>query len=787
MPGLNLEHTFKTVSPRLMESAKDLICYAIIYAVALYGSLPLFSSSSPVPPGFDSVMHLSKVRVFSQFFPSVPKWFPWWYCGAPSLRFYPPLSYLVATSVSWLFQASALEAYQFTDFFSFFLAGLFMHLFMRRVSGSRFAGVSSAVLYMLSPQTLYGRFFVGQFTHNFSMFLIPLTLYCIAKYGNDVKRTALVTAPLFALLFLSHYQTALSFGFMLGIYIFISLFIGRRKGQLEHARTRTLGLFLGGALGIFLACFWLLPSLMEGFGQLGLTREAALKTMVPVESLFVEAKYLRYLQPIQQLWCEQYFLGLPLIVFAFIAFVLIVRRKIIAEKMLWGIIFASWAAFFLFAIVSPYAGLVIGWPNRFPYFVSMPLAMLAGLAINWFEDHIPSLLGKTVSHRRLITYLILTVVMLSTLVQAADMGRFVYYPYANEIQVSERLGILGLKADERIASFGTLSYVFNVVSDGWQLDGGYSQGQVNPDFYYRYWLTLTTDDNVSAILKTLNETNTRYVIFPQGSHIPSPYLNQTFFDQDNTNGFTIFSLKDNYPLNFVEVTSGHASVSYSHPNPDELFLTVQDCSEGATLVVKMNYYPCWTAYPSRGEAKLTKDTDGLMKIEIHGADSLSITLQYGSTLIDNVALGVTLMGTVAYLLMISRSFLRGPNRWNHTRHKGSGIENPKTRKNGKNGQQNGSPKVKALESQIDKSSLKGFPSTIIDALLMGAISAFSFFYVLPYVTIPGVPMPVDTQGHLFKVWYILDALSKYGKLPMWIRFGMQDIPFSSSTRHSVIH
>ncbi len=651
-----MEYTPKPVSPSLTENAKSIICFAVIAAVAAYGSSPLFTSSSPVPPGFDSPMHLSKIRVFSQSFPSIPKWFPWWYCGTPSLRFYPPLSYLFATTIGWLLKAPALRAHQLTDLFSFFLAGLFLHLFMRRVTGSRFAGVCSAVLYMLSPQILYGRFFIGQLTHNFSMFLIPLTLFCLTKYGNGVRRTALVTAPIFALLFLSHYQTALSCGFMTAIYIFISLYFGLRKGRREDALARAGGLFLGGALGILLACFWLLPSL-EGLGKLGLTREAALKIMIPVESLFVEADHLWYLQPLQQLWCRQYFLGLPLIVFALIAIGLIVRRQLSAEKRLWGIIFVTWTAFFLFAIVSPYAGLVIGWPNRFPYFVSMPIAMLAGISISWLEDYAPSLLGKPAMYKRLMTYLVLTVVMLIPLLQTMNMKRFVYYPYANEIAVSERIGVLGLKAGERVASFGTLSYVFNVVSDGWQLDGGYSVGQVNTEFYYKYWPILTTNDEADTILKTLNETNARYVIFPQGASVPSPYSNRTFFDRVDTNGFVIFRLKENYPLDFVEVASGHASVSCNYTHPDGAVLTVRDCSEGATLVMKMNFYQGWSASSSRGEAKLKRASDGLMNIVIRGAESLSITLRFGWTLIDYLGLGFTLAGILGYLLTISRNFL----------------------------------------------------------------------------------------------------------------------------------
>jgi hypothetical protein len=649
---VDLKLALKSAPSNLRGRAKDLMCYTIVYAVALYGSIPLFSASS-VPHGFDSVMHFSKIRIFSQFFPSIPRWFPWWYCGTPTLRFYPPLSYYVPSSISWLLKTSPLEAYQFTEFFSFYLAGLFMYHFMKALTNSRFTGVSSAILYMLSPQTLYGRFFGGHFTHNFSIFLIPLTLFCIVKYGDNIKRTALITTPLFSLLFLSHLQTTLSFGFMLGIYIFFSLTVRLWKKELEWTSIEwinTLGLFLGGVLGAFLAGFWLFPFLLEGLGTLSVTSEAALKAMYPIESLFVEA---------ENPWLKNKFLGFPLILLFLLAIGLIVKRKLDAKRTFWGIIFASWIAFFLFAIVSPYIGLVFGWPGRLAQFVCMPMAMLAGLAVNWIEDRVLSFFGKSGNLKRLVLYCLLTVMILSVLVHTSNVEKFAMKSaYANAMEVSKWIDSQNLKPSERVASFGTFSYVFNVLSDSWQLDGGYVLGQINVDFYYKYWITLTTVDNLDVILKTLNETNSRYIVFYQGSAIPSAYQNQTFFERNDMYRLTIFKLRDNYTLNFVEVTEGNASVNYSYLNPDELHLRVQDCSEDVTLVIRMNYYPGWAIHSTRGEVMLTKDSNGLMKIEIHGADSSDITLQCGSTLIDHIGLGATIVGAAAYLFLLLRRFFR---------------------------------------------------------------------------------------------------------------------------------
>jgi len=627
------------------EEAKNLICVLIIFAFALYGSMPLFSNSY-VPPGYDSVMHYSKVRVFSQLFPSIPQWFPWWYCGTPSLRFYPPLSYLSATLTNGLLGTPPLVGYQLTDFFFFFLAGFFIYFFMKNLTDSHFAGVASAIFYMLSPQTLYGRLYVGQFTHNFSFFLIPLTLFCILKLRDNLKMTVLTVAPLFAFLFLSHLQTALSFGFMLGIYVLFSFFARQWKKGLELPRVK--GLVFSGAIGALLSSFWLLPCILEGSSNLGVTKEAALNAMNPVQNLFIESEYL---------WYKSIFLGYPLIILSLFAIVLIIRGNLDSEKTFWGLTFSAWIALFLFTIVSPYIGIVLSWPSRFAYFIAMPMAMLAGLAVNWVKNYLLRSNGGRGLSMHLLIYGFLVLIVLSVFVHVSNVDQMAWKdPYANELLVGEWFSTQSLSADERVAGFGTFSYPFNIVSDNWQLDGGYIQGVTNMDFYYKYWITLTTDENADAILEILNETNTRYIVFPQDAVVPLFYGNKTFFEQEEVHGFIIYKLKEDYPLSFIEVKSGEALVSYKYLNPDEIQLSVWECSESVTLIIKMNYYPGWGLHSSTSGVSLETNTYGLMKIELHGVKSADLVLQYGSTLIDQIAIGVTIAGAAIYLLIIASLF-----------------------------------------------------------------------------------------------------------------------------------
>jgi hypothetical protein len=647
---------------------ENLIYYVVLYAVALFGSIPLLSSAS-IPPGFDSVMHLSKIRILTEFFPSIPKWFPWWYCGTPSLRFYPPSSYLATTFICWISQVNSVEAYQLTDLFSFFLAGLSMYLFMKSLGFQRFSSFASAVFYMLSPQTLYGRFFIGHFTHNFSMFLIPLTFYMMIKFGNHVWKMILISAPLFALLILTHLQTALSFGFMLVIYILSNAVLCLRGGDRKSINNHIKGIFLCGAIGVSLAGFWLYPCLMEGSGSFILSLEDARRVMFPIETLFVDSANLNYLEPLQQLWTRQYFLGYPVITLATLAVVLIARGKLSWKKRSWGVIFASWTAFFLFSIIAPTFGVILGWPNRLPYFVSMTMAMLASIAVDWIVICLREPRSGAKSSRTLITYFVLALLVLSPLIHTYNMEKFVYLPYTNEIEAANTLKTMGLNIGERVASFGTFSYVFNVFSDAWQLDGGYTQGQINPDFYYKYSAALGTDD-VDSVLEILNETNTRYVVMPE-SEVTSVFENQTFFERTETPGYVIFKLKDAYQLDFIAIEEGETTVSYEYTDPDMLQIHARNCSSQVILLIKMNYYTEWVASATQDEVRLTENSNGLMQLEISNSDSLDITLRYDYTQTDYTGLAATIAGVTIYLLLFVTAIWKAPNEWVRAGHRGA--------------------------------------------------------------------------------------------------------------------
>jgi len=472
--------------------------------------------------------------------------------------------------------------------------------------------------------------------------------------------------------------------------------------------------------------------------------------------------------------------SLTLIFLFFLAVTLIIKRKLTMGKMIWGVIFTLWTALFLFGIVSSHVGLVLGWPNRLPYFVSTPMAMLAGLAVNWVERRFLSSNDAGSSRKRMVKYLVLTIILVSPLIHVLNINQFVYYPYSNEAQASKLLDDINHKDTERIATFGTLSYVFNVFSDGWQLDGGYVQGQINPDFYYRYHLTLTKSNDLNSILDILNKTNTRCIIFCEGQKFPAIYEDERFFDKIRAGKFVIFKLKDDYPLNFIDLLAGKAILNYSYLNPDQILIKAWYCSENVTLFVKMNYYPGWTAHSTSGEVKLIRDHDGLMIIQLLNADSADIILRYSFAHTDYIGLGATIAGAITYFLILLSIIWKVHEGWIHTRHRGAYMDLMRRRKSeAKKSKEKGEVRKEIIieggeEAETLHPKFKGkMKDLYLDLLLLALLFMLSLYFRSSYLTYK-IPPGGDVGFHISMSKQIAEV---FPLIPLYDRFSKGGVPY----------
>jgi len=614
----------------------------VIVGVGVALSGPVLSQ--PVP-GVDAPMHLSKISRLGTFFPSLPAWFPWWYCGTPLLKTYPPLMYVTNIFVTSFFHWEPWLALGVTDTICFVLTGCFIYLFLRKIGIHELACLSSSILYLSSFQTLSGRFGYGHYTHTFAMLFLVFGIYLAAKTHSS-KYYEICFASILCLLVLSHLSVTISFvGLLLTYYIgvFFAKLIDARNEQ-NHIFPFFRSLF-GSIIGVLLAGFWFIPYFLEGGSEAAAFMSSATAYMPPLQSLFLFDS--------QNVMFQSYYLGIPLIIFGVLGLLISLYRRVF-----WGIIFISWAFFFLFMCIQPYIfqGLSLGYPIRYPFFVSFSWSLLSGIAFDYFFRKFSSRFSK------LSLRILFTSMLVSLLVSyAISVNPVVIKGYELDNRVAEELNPY-LSPYERLASISTFSYTFNVMSNRFQIDGGYIEGNINLQFYRMYWSEIYSGHDVEATINILKKINARLVLFygqispeVEKKFVP-PYFSVILKEPP----ITVYELNRTLvSLNFVEVIGGNVDeVSLSYTNPDVLEITLVNCSENTELMVKMNYHKGWTAYCNDEVLPLIRNGEGFMNLLIPFEGDVKIKLQYGSTLIDHIAVGITIAGAVICLFLLLRGFSR---------------------------------------------------------------------------------------------------------------------------------
>ena len=605
----------------------------IIVGVGVALSGPAFSQ--PVP-GIDAPMHLSKISRLWTFFPSLPAWFPWWYGGIPLLATYPPLMYVTDIFVTSLFHWEPWLALVVTDTICFVLTGCFIYLFLRKIGLHELACLSSSILYLSSFQTLSGRFGYGHYTHTFAMLFLVFGIYLAAKTHSS-KYYEICLASVLCLLVLSHLSVAIIFvGLLLAYYVgvFFSKLIDARNEQ-NHIFPFFRSL-LGGTFGVLLSAFWLIPYLVDGASGTATFMGSGATYVPPLQSLF--------LFDTQNFLWQSYYLGIPLIIFGALGLLISLYRRVF-----WGIIFTSWTFFFLFMCVQPYIfqGLSLGYPARYAFFVSFSWSLLSGIAFDYLFRKFSSRFSKL--SLRILSRSMLVLLLVS---YAISVNPVVIKGYEFDNRVAEELNLY-LGPYERLASISTFSYTFNVMSNRFQIDGGYIEGNINMQFYRTYWNEIYSGHDSEATIGILKKINARLVLF-YGQISPEiekkfvpPYFSVILKEPP----ITVYELNRTLvPLNFVEVIGGNvAEVSLSYSNPDVLEFALINCSENTELMVKMNYHEGWTAYCNDKVVQPVRNDDGFMNLHIPFDGDVNVKLQYGNTK-SNIA-GITATGLGIFLLL----------------------------------------------------------------------------------------------------------------------------------------
>lgn len=470
----------------------------------------------------------------------------------------------------------------------------------------------------------------------------------MAAKTNSTKYYEVSLASIICLLFLSHLSVTICFiGLILTFYIgvfFAKLIDARNENNTIFPFSRSL---LGGAFGFLLPAFWLIPYLLNGGGGFTAFMGSASTYVPPLQSLFLGDP--------QNIWFQSYYLGLPLICFGVLGLIVSIYKRVF-----WGIIFTFWTLFFLIMAMQPYfmQGLSLGYPARYPFLVSFSFSLLAGIGF----DYLLSRFSKRLSSLSFKIFLrgILVLLLVS---YAITVNPVIVRGYESDYRVSEDLSS-HLGPYERLASVSTFSYAFNVVSNKFQIDGGYIEGNINLQFYREYWFEIYSGNDVEATINILKGINARLVLF-HGQISPEvekkfapPYFSVLLREPP----ITVFELNRTLiPLNFVEVIDGNVEeVTLLYSNPDVLEFTLANCSENAELMVKMNYHEGWIAYCNNEKLPLIRNDQGFINMLVPFEGDLRISLKYDSTIVDQIGMGVTVAGVSICLFLLLRKSLKIP-------------------------------------------------------------------------------------------------------------------------------
>ena len=219
---------------------------AIIVFVSIILYFNVLSSNKPL--GLDTLGNLSKVSYFKEF--GFVKWDMVWYNGAPFLKFYSPLYYILASFFENVFFAS-----NFLCFFSIFLTSVGIFLLVSHITKKRNYGFISGLLFLSVLNISYYYISTGNQPFVFAVFTIPFSLLFLEK-SLDNKRYFILYSLFLVMAIYSHIFVGLCVIFISGFRCLT--YYGYSFKNIKKGFLFSLIILVPA---ILLSCFWLLSFL----------------------------------------------------------------------------------------------------------------------------------------------------------------------------------------------------------------------------------------------------------------------------------------------------------------------------------------------------------------------------------------------------------------------------------------------------------------------------------------------------------------------------------------------
>lgn len=229
----------------------------VLALVALFINLPLFLSDGLMAT-YDIFFHAIWAEQFQNALADgvvYPRWVdtPFGY-GSPTFIFYAPLSFYVISAIDF-FVRSHIFSIKIAIYLSFFLSGLSMYFFAKKLYGGD-AALASAIVYELLPYHISELFMRGSVPALFAFIWFPLILLFMREICLEKKNSSIILMGFaYAGLILTHLASAFMFTLVMMFYGLYLSVIKNRAG--------TVRIFPGILIGIGLSSAYLLPVIFE--------------------------------------------------------------------------------------------------------------------------------------------------------------------------------------------------------------------------------------------------------------------------------------------------------------------------------------------------------------------------------------------------------------------------------------------------------------------------------------------------------------------------------------------
>lgn len=219
-----------------------------IYLIVLLTlSIALFLPLLFAPPLHgDNPGHLFKVHKLMS-----DGWKPWikdWYAGFPFMRFYPPMSYLIAAFLGHILK-SHIRGYAATLMVTSFLGALALHTYLKKTGRDPYI---APVVFLLFPWHIWVVYSEGNFPRANAINLSPLFLLSVYFIAEYKERYLLLSALGISLFILTHHSIVIPL-VILSLALHWKDVISRKAGNI----------FKVGSLVIFLTAFWYVPFIYD--------------------------------------------------------------------------------------------------------------------------------------------------------------------------------------------------------------------------------------------------------------------------------------------------------------------------------------------------------------------------------------------------------------------------------------------------------------------------------------------------------------------------------------------